>query len=288
MVPAAGLGMRFWPATMALPKEMLPLVDRPVIEYGFDELLRAGLTDVLVVTSRAKRAIEDHFDTPPDVAQMAAERGVQLPSQGLRLHFRRQARPQGLGHAVSLAEEHIGNEAFGVLLPDDVLLGPPCCMEEMVAVATATGRPVLAVRRVPAALTSAYGVVAVRPGPRPGLHAVADLVEKPAPEDAPSDLAIVGRYVLPPDIFPLLREQPAGYGGEVQLTDALRRLNRHLPFLAYEFPGRVFDTGSKLGFLQATIELAAEHPLLGADVRAYLADAARRLDPEHAPPPIEP
>jgi UTP--glucose-1-phosphate uridylyltransferase len=278
VVPAAGLGMRFWPATMALPKEMLPLVDRPVIEYGLDELRRAGLTDVLMITSRHKRAIEDHFDTPPEVAQIAAERGVRLPAPDLQLHFRRQSSPRGLGHAVSLAEEHVGGEPFAVLLPDDVLVGPPCCLEEMARIAAATGRPVLAVRRVPPALVSAYGVIAGRPAAgRPGLHEVADLVEKPAPEDAPSNLAIVGRYVLPPEVFGLLREQPAGVGGEIQLTDALRRLNRSLPFLAYEFPGRVFDTGSKLGFLQATIELAAEHPELGPDFRAYLASVVDRI-----------
>ncbi len=278
VVPAAGLGMRFWPATMALPKEMLPLVDRPAVEYGFDELLHAGLTDVLVVTSRAKRAIEDHFDLPPEVAQVAAERGVRLPSQDLHLHFRRQDRPRGLGHAVSLAEDHVAGEPFAVLLPDDVLVGPPCCMEQMVDIARTYGRPVLAVRRVPASLVSSYGVVAVRPGPRRGLHDVGDLVEKPAPDDAPSNLAIVGRYVLPPEIFDVLRGQAAGVGGEVQLTDALRRLNVTHGFLAYEFPGRVFDTGSKIGFLQATIELAAEHPQLGPDFRAYLASFMERLE----------
>ena len=276
VVPAAGLGMRFWPATMAMPKEMLPLVDRPVIEYGFDELRQAGLRDVLVVTSRAKRAIEDHFDIPPEVAQVAAERGVRLPSQDLHLHFRRQSSPRGLGHAVLLAEEHVGDQPFAVLLPDDVLVGPPAGLAEMVRISEATGQPVIAVRRVAPTLVSSYGIIAAAAGPGEGLHHVLDLVEKPAPEDAPSNLAVVGRYVLPPAVFRLLRQQSPGFGGEVQLTDALRQLNRSCPFLAYEFPGRVFDTGSKIGFLQATIELAADHPQLGPDFRAYLAAFAQR------------
>ena len=286
VVPAAGLGTRFWPATMALPKEMLPLVDRPVMEYGLDELRGAGLNDVLVVTSRAKRVLEDHFDLPPDVAAQAAARGVREPAAGLQLHFRRQDRPRGLGHAVLLAEEHVGGEPFAVLLPDDVLAGPPNCMDEMARLHRETGRPVLAVRRVPRSLVSAYGVVALGGRPVGPVHEVADLVEKPTPEEAPSDLAIVGRYVLPPQIFALLRDQVPGAGGEIQLTDALRRLHRDWPFLAYEFPGRVFDTGSKLGFLQATVELAAAHPEFGPGFRAYLAGFACPRRPEPRPRPV--
>jgi UTP--glucose-1-phosphate uridylyltransferase len=274
VVPAAGLGTRFWPATMTLPKEMLPLVDRPVMAYGLDELRGAGLTDVLCVTSRGKRALEDLFDLPPDLAAEAAARGVRDPAAGLQLHFRRQDRPRGLGHAVLLAEEHVGGEPFAVLLPDDVLAGPPNCLEEMIRLHRETGRPVVAVRRVPPSLVGSYGIVAVHPGAAGAALEVADLVEKPAPEDAPSDLAVVGRYVLPPEIFPLLRAQAPGAGGEVQLTDALRRLHRERPLLAYPFPGRVYDTGSKIGFLQATVELAAAHPEFGPAFRAYLAEVA--------------
>jgi len=276
VVPVAGLGTRFWPATAALPKEMLPLVDRPVIEYGVAEAAGAGLTDLLLITSRAKRAIEDHFDLPPEVAAAVRERCTPLDDhRALRFHFVRQNQPRGLGHAVALAAEHVGDEPFAVLLPDDVLAGPPNCLQEMVHLYQMTGQPVLAVRRVPMAETSAYGVIAAD-AVGDGLYAVRDLVEKPAPEDAPSNLAVVGRYVLPPEIFPLLRQQGTGVGGEVQLTDALRALNRTRPFLAYEFPGRVFDTGSKLGFLQATVELALEHPRLGPEFSAYL---ARRNEP---------
>ena len=277
VIPVAGLGTRFWPATAALPKEMLPLVDRPVIEYGVAEAAGAGLTDLLLITSRAKRAIEDHFDLPPEIAAAVRECGLPLEERDdLRFHFVRQNVPRGLGHAVALAAEHVGDEAFAVLLPDDVLIGPPNCLQEMVRLYEATGQPVLAVRRVPMAQASAYGVIAGDPaGER--LHVVRDLVEKPAPEDAPSNLAVVGRYVLPPEIFGLLRHQGTGVGGEVQLTDALRALNRRRPFLAYEFPGRVFDTGSKLGFLQATVELALEHPRLGPEFAAYLAGRQERV-----------
>lgn len=271
VIPVAGLGTRFWPATAALPKEMLPLVDRPVIEYAVDEAAEAGLDDLLLVTSRAKRAIEDHFDVPPDVEAAARERGISLARhEGLRFHFIRQNRPRGLGHAVSLAEAHVGREPFAVMLPDDVLVGPPACMREMVRLADRTGRAVVAVRRVEPSLVGAYGVV--RPGAqRDGVLEVEDLVEKPAPHQAPSNLVVVGRYVLPPEIFGILRDLPPGAGGEVQLTDAIRALRRKPGILAYEFPGRVFDTGSKLGFLQATVELALEHPQLGAEFAAYMA-----------------
>lgn len=280
IIPVAGLGTRFLPATAAQPKEMLPLVDRPVIEYGVAEARQAGLCDLLLITSRTKRAIEDHFDVPPEVVRAASQRGQPIDThEDLRLHFIRQNRPEGLGHAVGLAVDHVGDEPFAVLLPDDVLVGPPCCLAEMVRLYELTGRPVVAVRRVPRDEVGAYGVVA--PGstsPGAGLYDVLDLVEKPAPENAPSDLAVVGRYVLPPDIFPLLRVQVASTCGEIQLTDALRRLNRIRPLLAYEFPGRVYDTGSKLGFLQATVDLAMAHPRLGPAFSAFLADRADRLE----------
>jgi len=277
VIPVAGLGTRFWPATAALPKEMLPLVDRPVIDYGVDEAHAAGLDDLLLITSRAKRAIEDHFDLPPEVARGFRERGLSVPDrQQLRFHFVRQNSPAGLGHAVALSAPHVGSEPFAVLLPDDVLVGPPSCLAEMVRLYETTGRPVVCVRRVPTALVSSYGIIDAQAAGE-HLYDVADLVEKPAPEDAPSNLAVVGRYVLPPEIFPLLSGQECGVAGEIQLTDALRRLNRQRPFLAYEFPGRVYDTGSKLGFLQATVDIALEHPTLGTDFRAWLSAAAERV-----------
>ena len=279
VIPVAGLGTRFLPATAAQPKEMLPLVDRPVIEYGVEEARQAGLTDLLLITSRTKRAIEDHFDVPPEFVRAARDRGLPIAThEDLHLHFARQNQPLGLGHAVGLAMEHTGGEAFAVLLPDDVLVGPPCCLGEMAQIYEATGRPVVAVRRVPRSAISAYGVVAPAPGSTgPGVYEVSDLIEKPSPDSAPSDLAIVGRYVLPPEIFPLLRAQRAAVGGEVQLTDALRRLNRIRPLLAYEFPGRVYDTGSKLGYLQATVDLAMAHPNLGPAFSAFVAMRADEL-----------
>ena len=276
VVPVAGLGTRFWPATAVLPKEMLPLVDRPAIEYTVDEALRAGLDDLLFITSRAKRAIEDHFDVPPDIERLASEKGIALTARPeARFHFVRQNRPLGLGHAVGLAEAHVGGEPFAVMLPDDVLLGPPDCMTAMVRLAERTGRAVVAVRRVEPAQVSAYGVIRPTGELERGVYEVGDLVEKPSPDRAPSNLAIVGRYVLPADTFRLLRETAPAVAGEIQLTDALRALNRQRPMLAYHFPGRVFDTGSKLGFLQATVELAMEHPQLGAEFAAYL---ARRVE----------
>ena len=281
VIPVAGLGTRFWPATAAMPKEMLPLVDRPVIEYGVAEAAEAGLTDLLLVTSRAKKAIEDHFDVPPEIARAAAQKGVRLGRhQDLHFHFVRQNSPRGLGDAVCLAESHVGCESFAVLLPDDVLAGPPCCLQEMVQLAERTGRAVVAVRRVSPAMVSSYGIIdGVAAGD--GLYDVRDVVEKPAPEDAPSNLAVVGRYVLPSEIFSLLRDQQTGTGGEVQLTDALRALNRTKSLLAYEFPGRVYDTGSKLGFLQATVELALEHPQLGPEFTQYLTTRVERLLASH-------
>lgn len=277
VIPVAGLGTRFWPATAALPKEMLPLVDRPVIDYGVDEAHSAGLDDLLLVTSRAKRVIEDHFDLPPDVARAFREKGICVPDrEELRFHFVRQNSPAGLGHAVALSASHVGNEPFAVLLPDDVLVGPPSCLAEMVRLYEETGRPVVCVRRVPLSLVSSYGIIDGVPAGE-NLHDVRDLVEKPAREAAPSNLAVVGRYVLPPDIFPLLTSQATGVAGEIQLTDALRRLNRSRPFLAYEFPGRVYDTGSKLGFLQATVDLALEHATLGTEFRAWLAAHADHI-----------
>ena len=280
VIPVAGLGTRFWPATTVMPKEMLPLVDRPIIEYGVAEARNAGLLDILLVSSRHKRAIEDHFDVPPDVAAAAERKGIQLDQHpDVRFHFVRQNRPGGLGQAVALASAHVNGEPFAVLLPDDVLAGPPCCLEEMVRIYEETHRPVIAVRRVSPSEVSSYGVIATstRRGP---LYDVTDLVEKPAPEDAPTNLAVVGRYVLPSALFGFLQHQGAGANGEIQLTDALRQLNRSVPFIAYEFPGRVFDTGSKIGFLQATVELALEHPQLGEQFRGYIQEVAQRASLE--------
>ncbi len=277
VIPVAGLGTRFWPATAAMPKEMLPLVDRPIIDYGVEEALEAGLTDLLLITSRAKRPIEDHFDLPPDIAQAFQARGLDSPRRdGMRFHFVRQNSPAGLGHAVSLASAHVGDAPFAVLLPDDVLVGSPGCLHEMTRLYRETGRPIVCVRRVPPSMVSSYGIIRAEPA-GPDTHTVLDLVEKPSPEQAPSNLAIVGRYILPPQVFALLGRQRPGVGGEIQLTDALREINRETPLLAYEFPGRVYDTGSKLGFLQATVDLAMEHPKLGADFRAWMCATLERL-----------
>lgn len=281
VIPAAGLGTRFLPATRALAKEMLPLVDRPVIEYAVEEAAGAGIDDFLIVTNRYKAAIEDHFDTKQELEKALTDRGLPLhPFSQVHLHFVRQHRALGLGHAVLLAAAHVGSAPFAVLLPDDVIPGDgpdvsPQCLNDMLRLYHETGRPVVAVRRVNEAQVSQYGVVDIRAG-GPDWYNVVDLIEKPAPEDAPSNFAIIGRYVLPDDIFVHLQAQRPGAGGEVQLTDALRALNRQVPMIAYVCPDAVYDVGSKLGYLQAMVELTLQRQDLGPPFAAYLESVLRR------------
>lgn len=257
VVPAAGAGTRLLPLTAAVPKELLPLVDRPALDYVLAEGVQAGLTRVIVVTRPTKRGIEEYLG--------AGGAGRREP---LDLRFVQQEVPLGLGHAVRLAAAHTEGAPFAVALPDDILTGG-CCLADMVAIAARTGRPVIAVRRVPPEEVFRYGIVtASRVGD--GLYDVLDIVEKPSPAEAPSDLAVIGRYVLPPEIFGCLRRLAPGSGGELQLTDALRQLVRTRPLLAYEFPGRVLDIGTRSGYLRATVELALGHPDLGPGFAAFL------------------
>ena len=262
VVPAAGLGSRLLPLTAAVPKELLPLVDRPALDYLLEEAAQAGVTDLVVITRSSKRGIEEYLSqTAPG-----------HPGARMRIRFVHQEAPLGLGHAVLLAAPLIADAdaTFAVALPDDILCGG-CCLADMVAVSERTGRAVVAVRRVPLNEASRYGIVAASQT-APGLHEVWDLVEKPAPADAPSDLAVVGRYVLPHAIFGLLERLAPGRGGEIQLTDALRQLARLHPLLAYEFPGRVLDIGGHSGYLQATVELALAHPEIGHGFATFLGD----------------
>ena len=274
--PAAGLGTRFLPATKAQPKEMLPLVDKPTIQYVVEEAVASGLTEVIIVTGRGKRAIEDHFDASFELEYYLQDRGkleelaeIKTISELASVTYVRQKEPLGLGHAILCARPLVGEEPFAVFLGDDLIVAPTPCMRQLLAVFDRYGGPVLAVERVPRAEIGRYGVI--RPKPLGGnVYEVLDLVEKPQASEAPSDLAIIGRYVLTPDLFPVLAETRPDGRGEIQLTDALGALRRARPLYAVEFEGKRYDTGDKLGFLKATVEFALARPDLAEAFRAYL------------------
>jgi UTP--glucose-1-phosphate uridylyltransferase len=275
--PAAGLGTRFLPATKAQPKEMLPLVDKPTIQYVVEEAVASGLSEIIIVTGRGKRAIEDHFDAAFELEYYLNDRGkteelaqIKTISELASVCYVRQKEPLGLGHAILCARSLVGDEPFGVFLGDDIIGGAPRpCMGQLLDVFAHHGGPVVAVERVPRDRIHQYGVIAGRPI-APRVWEITDLVEKPRAEQAPSDLAIIGRYVLTPDIFALLSDTRADTRGEIQLTDALRALRDRRPMYALEFEGKRYDTGDKLGFLKATVEFALARPDLAAAFRAYL------------------
>lgn len=278
--PVAGLGTRFLPATKASPKEMLPVVDKPLIQYAVEEAYEAGIRNMVFVTGRSKRAIEDHFDTAYELESeleaagkkemLALVRGI-APAD-MNCLFVRQPRSLGLGHAVLCAEPLVRNEPFAVLLADDLMVGSnggPGVMAQMVAAFEKQGRSLLAVQEVPQEHTKRYGIVRGEPAGSPLLR-VDEIVEKPDPEVAPSRMGVAGRYVLTPRIFEEIRNQPRGVGGEIQLTDAIARLMQHEAVYAYQYSGKRYDCGSKEGFLEATVELALQHPQVGEAFRAYL------------------
>ncbi len=274
--PAAGLGTRFLPATKAQPKEMLPLVDKPTIQYVVEEAVASGLTEIVIVTGRGKRAIEDHFDSAFELEYYLQDRGkmdelaeIKTISELASVSYVRQREPLGLGHAILCARPLVGEEPFGVLLGDDLIVAQTPCMRQLLGVFERYGGPVLAVERVSGDQISRYGVI--RPKPLGGnVYEVLDLVEKPAAREAPSDLAIIGRYILTPDLFPVLAETRPDARGEIQVTDALRVLCRTRPLYAVAFEGKRYDTGDKLGFLKATVEFALARPDLAEAFRAYL------------------
>jgi UTP--glucose-1-phosphate uridylyltransferase len=275
--PAAGLGTRFLPATKAQPKEMLPLVDKPTIQYVMEEAVASGLSEIVIVTGRNKRAIEDHFDAAFELEYYLNDRGkmeelaqIKTISDLASVSYVRQKEPLGLGHAILCARSLVGDEPFGVFLGDDIIgrTSRPC-MRQLLDVYERYGGPVLAIERVPRSRIHQYGVIAGR-SIGDNVWQIDDLVEKPRPADAPSDLAIIGRYVLTPDIFPILAETEADARGEIQLTDALRALRRQRPMYGLLFEGKRFDTGDKLGFLKATVEFALERPDLAEEFRTYL------------------
>ena len=278
--PVAGLGTRFLPATKAQPKEMLPLIDKPIIQYGVEEAIASGCDQIIMVTGRGKSAIEDHFDVSYELEKMLEDRGktdllkiVQQISDMIHIAYVRQKEAMGLGHAVLMATELVGDEPFAVILPDDVIDAPVPCLKQMIEVYNETGCSVLAAQVIEGPAISAYGVLDAKPvaGKYDGrLFELRDLVEKPKFEEAPSNLAVVGRYVVTPAIFDMLSSIQPGSGGELQLTDGLRGLLKKEKIYGFTFEGKRHDAGDKLGFLKATVEFALKRDDLGKDFREYL------------------
>jgi UTP--glucose-1-phosphate uridylyltransferase len=284
--PVAGLGTRFLPATKAQPKEMLPLVDKPIIQYGVEEAVSSGIDNIILVTGRGKNAIEDHFDVSVELESFLDARGkreqldeVRKISSMMNVSYVRQGEPLGLGHAVLVARELVGNEPFAVILGDDVIDAEPPAIKQMIDVFERVGGPVLAVERVPREEISSYGVIDIAPGTSSdeGTYEVRDLVEKPPRDEAPSNLAIIGRYILTPDIFPALAATRQDRTGEIQLTNGLRELLKSRPIYACEVRGVRHDTGNKLGFLKAVVYFALRRPDLAEKFSAYLTSLGLEL-----------
>jgi UTP--glucose-1-phosphate uridylyltransferase len=276
--PAAGLGTRFLPATKAQPKEMLPLVDKPIIQYVIEEAVASGITSIIIVTGKGKNAIEDHFDVSRELERLLQERGqtrlleqVRSISSMINVAYVRQGETLGLGHAVLMARDLVGDEPFAVMLGDDIIDSEVPCMRQMAEVFARVGGPVIAVHQVPHAEISAYGVIDGEPEDESGrCYRIRDLVEKPRADEAPSDLAIIGRYILTPDIFDALETTGRDKTGEIQLTNALRALRERRPIFGYRFDGVRHDAGNKIGFLKATVEFALKREDLGGPFREYL------------------
>ncbi len=280
MFPVAGLGTRFLPATKAVPKEMLPVVDVPALQYIVEEAVRAGLPEVMMVTGRNKSAIEDHFDRMPEIEAALERKGdharlaaVRRPTEMADVHFIRQGQALGLGHAVLCAAPFVGNDVFAVMLGDDLIDSRDLLLERMLEVQAQHGGSVLALLEVGLSNIDKYGAVAVQPTDGEDVVRITDLVEKPRQDQAPSSLAIIGRYVLAPEIFAALRDTPPGAGGEIQLTDGIAALLQRERGLAYRFQGQRFDCGSRIGMVEATIQYALDHEDLAADARAYMLKA---------------
>jgi len=289
IIPAAGLGTRFLPATKAQPKEMLPIVDKPAIQYIVEEAIEAGITDIIIVTGRNKRAIEDHFDKSVELELMLEEKGkedmlrqVRDISQMVDIHYIRQKQPLGLGHAVLCARTFVGSEPFAVLLGDDIIESEPMALREMLKLYEEHRTSLLAVQEVPWGEVEKYGIVSPNGGVPGAPYAsyIDDLIEKPEREQAPSNLAVIGRYVIEPSIFEILEKQQPGRGGEIQLTDALRELNKRKRMIAYTVQGKRYDVGDKFGYIEATIEYALRRPDLAPDLKAYLIELVRGWENE--------
>ena len=275
--PVAGMGTRFLPATKASPKEMLPIVDKPLIQYAVEEAVEAGCTDIVFITGRNKRSIEDHFDKAYELEtelerknkNALLEIAQNILPEGVNLMYIRQTEALGLGHAVLCAAPAVGNEPFAVILADDLIDAPKGALAQMMDVYNATGSSVLGVETVDPSQTGSYGIVEI--APKDAYQRVTSIVEKPKPADAPSNLAVVGRYILTPAIFDLLRHTQAGAGGEIQLTDAIAALLQQETVLAHAFSGQRYDCGSKLGYLQATLAYGCKHPEVGVEFAKMVA-----------------
>lgn len=277
VIPAAGLGTRFLPATKAVPKEMIPIVDKPTLQYIVEEALESGIEDILIITGRTKRAIEDHFDKSVELELTLEEKGkddlleMMQEISGIRIHYIRQLEPKGLGHAIYCAKQFVGDEPFAVLLGDDVVYNPEYpALKQLIDVYGERGGSVIGVQEVPEEQVSSYGVVKADATDNPFVFQISDMVEKPAVKDAPSRMAVLGRYVINPEIFTILEHTKPGKGGEIQLTDALKELAQQEKMYAYIFEGRRYDVGSKQGFLEATVEYALRREDLRDEFLAYL------------------
>lgn len=284
IIPAAGLGTRFLPATKAQPKEMLPIVDKPTIQYIIEEAVAAGIQDIIIVTGRNKRSIEDHFDRSIEL-ELELERGqkqemldmVRDISEMANIHYIRQKEPRGLGHAILAARHFIGNEPFAVLLGDDVVISKKPCLGQMLDVYNEYRTSILGVQTVDHQVVNKYGIIAGKQVDE-RVYKVGDMVEKPALDEAPSNVAVLGRYIITPDIFEFLETQDAGKGGEIQLTDALKRLAREQAMYAYDFKGHRYDVGTKVGFIQANIEFALRSQELREEMKEYLKALHENMD----------
>lgn len=284
IIPAAGLGTRFLPATKAQPKEMLPIVDKPTIQYIIEEAVEAGIQDIIIVTGRNKRSIEDHFDRSIEL-ELELERGkkqemldmVKEISEMANIHYIRQKEPRGLGHAILAAQHFIGEEPFAVLLGDDVVISKQPCLGQMLDVFQEYQTSILGVQTVPHEVVNKYGIIAGKQVDD-RVYKVNDMVEKPSLEEAPSNVAVLGRYIITPEIFHFLETQDAGKGGEIQLTDALKRLAKEQAMYAYDFKGHRYDVGSKTGFLQANIEFALRSDELKDEMKEYLQKLQENMD----------
>ncbi|WML45829.1 UTP--glucose-1-phosphate uridylyltransferase GalU [Neobacillus sp. PS3-40] len=282
IIPAAGLGTRFLPATKAMPKEMLPIVDKPTIQYIVEEAVESGIEDIIIVTGKGKRAIEDHFDNSFELEQNLFEKGkfellneVQKSSKLVDIHYIRQKEPKGLGHAIWCARKFIGDEPFAVLLGDDIVKAEKPCLKQLMEQYERYNASILGVQTVPDSQVSRYGIVdGMSIGER--FYSVNSLIEKPKQEEAPSNLAILGRYILSPKIFDVLSKQTPGAGGEIQLTDAIARLNQHEAVYAYDFEGIRYDVGEKMGFIQTTIDFALQRSELRNQLLDYLSNVLER------------
>ncbi|MVP00482.1 MULTISPECIES: UTP--glucose-1-phosphate uridylyltransferase GalU [Paenibacillus] len=278
IIPAAGLGTRFLPATKAQPKEMLPIVDKPTIQYIIEEAIASGIEDILIISGRGKRAIEDHFDKSFELEETLDKKGkheelkqIQAISDMANIHYIRQKEPKGLGHAIWCARSFVGNEPFAVLLGDDIVQSEEPCLKQLLRIHSRYSSSVVGVQRVSDEDVSKYGVIAPRGSSiEPDVFFLETLVEKPSRKAAPSNHAIMGRYVLTPEIFEILENQAPGAGGEIQLTDAIRKLNEQKPVVAYNFSGVRYDVGDKFGFIKATLDFALQREDLKQDLLGYI------------------